>query len=106
MKFVGEQRKTGNHVDTSSPSQSNLSEIKDCIEPRCLQRLQKQRQRQRHLPCQIRVCILPLLLNFYSELDQPEIQQNYIRMQNELQVLARKIGELESEADEHTSVFP
>jgi prefoldin subunit 2 len=26
-------------------------------------------------------------------------------MQNDLQVLARKIGELESEADEHTSVF-
>lgn len=32
---------------------------------------------------------------------QPEIQQNYIRLQNDLQALARKIGELESEADEH-----
>ena len=78
---------------------------KSKTELRCLQRLQKRKQRQRHLPCQIRVCILPLSLKFHSELDQPEIQQNYIRMQNELQVLARKIGELESEADEHTSVF-
>lgn len=75
------------------------------LEPRCLQQLQKQKQRQRHLPCQIRVCTLPMPLKFHSELDQPEIQQNYIRIQNELQVLARKIGELESEADEHTSVF-
>ena len=48
---------------------------------------------------------IALTLKFYSELDQPEIQQNYIRMQNELQGLARKIGELESEADEHTSVL-
>jgi prefoldin subunit 2 len=34
-------------------------------------------------------------------LNQPEIQQTYVRLQNELQALARKIGELESEADEH-----
>lgn len=34
-----------------------------------------------------------------------EIQQNYLRLQNELQALARKIGELESEADEHTLVL-
>jgi prefoldin subunit 2 len=44
-------------------------------------------------------------IKFYSEPDQLEIQQNYTRLQNELQGLARKIGELESEADEHTSVF-
>ena len=30
-----------------------------------------------------------------------EIQQNYSRLQNELQALASKIGELESEAEEH-----
>ncbi|KAJ3507222.1 hypothetical protein NLJ89_g6430 [Agrocybe chaxingu] len=40
-----------------------------------------------------------------SDQDQPEIQQTYIRLQNELQALARKIGELESEADEHTLVL-
>ncbi|XP_006456818.1 hypothetical protein AGABI2DRAFT_139452 [Agaricus bisporus var. bisporus H97] len=34
-----------------------------------------------------------------------EIQQNFIRMQNELQALAGKIGELEQEADEHTLVL-
>ncbi|KAF8812218.1 Prefoldin beta-like protein [Phlegmacium glaucopus] len=38
-------------------------------------------------------------------LSDQEIQQNYIRAQNELQALARKIGELESEADEHTLVL-
>ncbi|KAF9464866.1 Prefoldin beta-like protein [Collybia nuda] len=37
--------------------------------------------------------------------DQPEIQQNYVRMQNELQALAGKIGELEQEADEHGLVL-
>jgi len=36
-----------------------------------------------------------------AEPHQPEIQQSYIRMQNELQGLAGKIGELEQEADEH-----
>ncbi|KAJ2927889.1 hypothetical protein H1R20_g9195, partial [Candolleomyces eurysporus] len=40
-----------------------------------------------------------------SDLNQPEIQQNYVRMQNELQSLASKIGELESEAEEHTLVL-
>ncbi|KAF9006606.1 Prefoldin beta-like protein, partial [Cyathus striatus] len=34
-----------------------------------------------------------------------EIQQNYVRMQNELQALAGKIGELEQEADEHGLVL-
>ncbi|KXN92298.1 Prefoldin subunit 2 [Leucoagaricus sp. SymC.cos] len=34
-----------------------------------------------------------------------EIQQNFIRMQNDLQSLASKIGELEQEADEHTLVL-
>ncbi|CAA7260079.1 unnamed protein product [Cyclocybe aegerita] len=38
-------------------------------------------------------------------LSDQEIQQNYIRLQNELQAFARKIGELESEADEHTLVL-
>ncbi|KAF8969419.1 Prefoldin beta-like protein [Flammula alnicola] len=38
-------------------------------------------------------------------LSDQEIQQNYVRLQNELQALARKIGELESEADEHTLVL-
>ncbi|KAF8204742.1 Prefoldin beta-like protein [Pholiota molesta] len=36
---------------------------------------------------------------------RPEIQQNYVRLQNDLQALARKIGELESEADEHSLVL-
>lgn len=36
-----------------------------------------------------------------AEPHQPEIQQNYIRMQTELQGLAGKIGELEQETDEH-----
>ncbi|KAF9057923.1 Prefoldin beta-like protein [Panaeolus papilionaceus] len=34
-----------------------------------------------------------------------EIQQTFVRLQNELQALARKIGELESEAEEHTLVL-
>ncbi|KAF9481845.1 Prefoldin beta-like protein [Pholiota conissans] len=38
-------------------------------------------------------------------LTDQEIQQTYIRLQNELQALARKIGELESEADEHSLVL-
>jgi prefoldin subunit 2 len=33
--------------------------------------------------------------------DRPEIQQNYNRLQGELQTLAGKIGELEQEAEEH-----
>lgn len=40
-----------------------------------------------------------------TDCDQPEIQQNYIRMQNELQALAGKIGELEQESDEHGCVY-
>ncbi|PPQ78213.1 hypothetical protein CVT25_015532 [Psilocybe cyanescens] len=38
-------------------------------------------------------------------LSDQEIQQTYVRLQNELQALARKIGELESEADEHRRVL-
>ncbi|KAH9833713.1 Prefoldin beta-like protein [Rhodofomes roseus] len=34
-----------------------------------------------------------------------EIQQNYNRLQNELQTLAGKIGELEQEAEEHALVL-
>ncbi|EED82655.1 predicted protein [Postia placenta Mad-698-R] len=34
-----------------------------------------------------------------------EIQQNYNRLQNELQTLASKIGELEQEAEEHGLVL-
>ncbi|KAI0346853.1 Prefoldin beta-like protein, partial [Trametopsis cervina] len=34
-----------------------------------------------------------------------EIQQNYSRLQNDLQQLASKIGELEQEAEEHTLVL-
>ncbi|PPQ66585.1 hypothetical protein CVT26_009485 [Gymnopilus dilepis] len=40
-----------------------------------------------------------------TPLSDQEIQQNYIRLQNDLQALARKIGELESEADEHSLVL-
>ncbi|KAF5363468.1 hypothetical protein D9756_000176 [Leucocoprinus leucothites] len=38
-------------------------------------------------------------------LTSQEIQQNFVRMQNDLQALAGKIGELEQEADEHTLVL-
>ncbi|KAK2466044.1 hypothetical protein APHAL10511_001686 [Amanita phalloides] len=38
-------------------------------------------------------------------LTDQDIQQNYVRMQNELQALASKIGELEQEADEHGLVL-
>jgi prefoldin subunit 2 len=38
-------------------------------------------------------------------LSDQEIQQNYQRMQSDLQNLARKIGELEQEADEHELVL-
>lgn len=31
----------------------------------------------------------------------PEVQQTFSRLQNELQALASKIGELEAEAEEH-----
>ncbi|KAF6762227.1 hypothetical protein DFP72DRAFT_878310 [Ephemerocybe angulata] len=37
-----------------------------------------------------------------TPLSDQEIQQKYVGMQNELQSLASKIGELESEAEEHT----
>ncbi|KAF9534680.1 Prefoldin [Crepidotus variabilis] len=40
-----------------------------------------------------------------TPLSDQEIQQTYVRLQNELQSLARKIGELEAEADEHTLVL-
>ncbi|KAF9238752.1 Prefoldin [Melanogaster broomeanus] len=38
-------------------------------------------------------------------LSDQEIQQTYSRFQNDLQVLAGKIGELEQEAEEHTLVL-
>ncbi|KAG6842053.1 hypothetical protein C0991_003579 [Blastosporella zonata] len=38
-------------------------------------------------------------------LTDQEIQQNYIRMQNDMQALAGKIGELEQQADEHSLVL-
>ncbi|KAG8841880.1 hypothetical protein FRB91_004614 [Serendipita sp. 411] len=38
-------------------------------------------------------------------LSTEEIQQNYSKLQNELQALAQKIGELESEAEEHDLVL-
>jgi hypothetical protein len=34
-----------------------------------------------------------------------EVQSNYTRLQNDLQALASKIGELESEAEEHECVL-
>ncbi|KAJ7129352.1 Prefoldin beta-like protein [Mycena epipterygia] len=40
-----------------------------------------------------------------APLSDQEISQNYSRMQNELQALAGKIGELDQEADEHTLVL-
>ncbi len=36
-----------------------------------------------------------------DSLHHPEIQVTFSRFQNELQTLAQKIGELESEAEEH-----
>lgn len=38
-------------------------------------------------------------------MSQEEIQQNYSKLQSELQALAQKIGELESEAEEHDLVL-
>lgn len=46
-------------------------------------------------------CILPSFLSSNHFFDQIEIQQNYSRLQNDLQSLAGKIGELEQEAEEH-----
>ncbi|KAJ7498614.1 Prefoldin beta-like protein [Mycena latifolia] len=40
-----------------------------------------------------------------APLSDQEISQNYSRMQNELQALAGKIGELDQEADEHSLVL-
>ncbi|GBE79904.1 Probable prefoldin subunit [Sparassis crispa] len=40
-----------------------------------------------------------------TPLSTQEIQQNYNRLQNELQTLAGKIGELEQEAEEHSLVL-
>ncbi|KAG8820316.1 hypothetical protein FRC17_010200 [Serendipita sp. 399] len=37
--------------------------------------------------------------------DHTEIQQNYSKLQSDLQALAQKIGELESEAEEHDLVI-
>ena len=106
MSDEGEQRKTGGHVYSTLTSQlklSNSSKFKDSncdVFSDCKSKskdkaasLVRSGYASRHY------------LTFHSELDQPEIQQIYIRTQNELQALARKIGELESEADEHTSVF-
>ncbi|KAG8891614.1 hypothetical protein FRB99_003457, partial [Tulasnella sp. 403] len=39
------------------------------------------------------------------QLSDQEIQANYSRLQNELQTFAQKIGELESEAEEHELVL-
>ncbi|KAJ7639124.1 Prefoldin [Roridomyces roridus] len=39
------------------------------------------------------------------QLSDQEISQNYNRMQNDLQALAGKIGELEQESDEHSLVL-
>lgn len=39
------------------------------------------------------------------QLSPQEIQQNYTRLQNELQSLANKIGELEQESEEHSLVL-
>ncbi|GJE84336.1 prefoldin beta-like protein [Phanerochaete sordida] len=39
------------------------------------------------------------------QLSPQDVQQNYTRLQNELQSLANKIGELEQEAEEHTLVL-
>ncbi|TFK68193.1 Prefoldin beta-like protein [Pluteus cervinus] len=39
------------------------------------------------------------------QLSDQEIQQNYVRFQNDLQALAGKISELEQEADEHSLVL-
>jgi len=38
-------------------------------------------------------------------LSEQELQQNYTRLQSDLQALAGKIGELEQEAEEHTLVL-
>ncbi|TEB35738.1 Prefoldin beta-like protein [Coprinellus micaceus] len=40
-----------------------------------------------------------------APLSDQEIQQKYVGLQNELQSLASKIGELESEAEEHSVVM-
>lgn len=37
---------------------------------------------------------------------QPEIQQNYSRLQGDLQALASKIGDLEQDAEEHQYALP
>jgi prefoldin subunit 2 len=41
------------------------------------------------------------VVNSHRTNDQPEIQVNYSRFQNDLQAIANKIGELEQEAEEH-----
>jgi len=49
--------------------------------------------------------MLQALLASNHFFDQIEIQQTYSRLQNELQSLAGKIGELEQEAEEHGYAF-
>ncbi|EPQ59148.1 Prefoldin beta-like protein [Gloeophyllum trabeum ATCC 11539] len=43
--------------------------------------------------------------NKVQPLSEQELQQNYSRLQSDLQALASKIGELEQEAEEHTLVL-
>lgn len=112
-KVLGDQRRKGKgHACHTTPSQSEPETLTQLIlvtvlpsqsPSSCLRQVQKQKQSLRRY--QIRVCT-PTRHSKVAciDLDQPEIQQTYVRSQNELQALARKIGELESEADEHTYV--
>lgn len=65
--------------------------------------LQALKRKLKRLHYRIRVC--RLIFSVVFNYDRSEIQQNYVRFQNELQSLARKIGELEVEADEHSLVL-
>jgi hypothetical protein len=75
---------------------SELSIFGPC-RPRAVPRLRISPQH-----CLIRVGrILRVHRRSSTLIHQLEIQQNYTRLQSELQAIAGKIGELESEADEH-----
>ena len=65
----------------------------------------KAKAKTKALPLSDQGMYLAVASEIHSEPNQLEIQQIYVRLQNELQALARKIGELESEADEHAFVF-
>lgn len=93
---------TRSPANQRAPNSKARNRLPSSAPPPC--RRPPQRPRPRRPRSQIRVRHPPASQRAHLDPHQPEIQQTYVRLQNDLQALARKIGELESEADEHRRV--